>query len=109
MLFDAVGKFARPAPVVAAFQRLGFPLDRAPELGAILLVCTGLYATTRTAVLGAVLMTGYLGGAIATNLRAGDPPFETWGFPILIGVLAWTALCVGNSRLKALLLESPRP
>ena len=108
MLFDAGGKFVRPAPVAAAFQRLEFPLKCAPQLGAILVVCTFIYAIPRTAVLGAILLTGFLGGAIAINFRAGDPLFETWGFPILMGTLAWAALWFGNPRLRALFLESPK-
>ena len=71
-----------------AFARLGFPLSLSVELGIIELVCLALYVIPRTSILGAILLTGYLGGAVATHLRVGDPLFDTI-FPILIGALVW--------------------
>ena len=88
MLFDALGKFAKPVQVVDAFTRLGIPIALSTSIGILLLACTVLYAIPRTAVLGAVLMTGYLGGAVAIQMRAGSPGFETV-FPVILGVLAW--------------------
>ena len=88
LLFDAAGKFAKPAPVVDAFARLGIPISLCTSIGLLLLVCTILYAFPRTSVLGAVLLTGYLGGAVAIHMRAGSSGFETV-FPVILGVLAW--------------------
>lgn len=88
-LFDAVGKFAKPAQVIEAFARTGWPLELSPMLGAILLTCTVLYVIPRTSVLGAILLTGYLGGAVATNLRVENPLFTHTLFPVYFGVLIW--------------------
>ena len=92
MLLDAVMKFARPAPVAAAFVRTGWPIDLSITLGSILLVSTILYLIPRTAVLGAILLTGYLGGAVATNLRLENPLFTNTLFPVYFGILVWAAL-----------------
>ena len=73
MLFDAAAKFAKPAQVVEAFARTGWPMRLSSTLGSILLTCTGFYLVPQTSVLGAILLTGYLGGAVATNLRL-EPP-----------------------------------
>src|ERR1700744_2955376 len=73
MLLDAAMKFAAPKPVADAFVRTGWPIDLSLTLGAILLVSTALYVVPRTAILGAILLTGYLGGAVATNLRLHNP------------------------------------
>lgn len=88
LLFDAVGKFAKPLPVVDAFARLGIPISLSTSVGTLLLVSTILYAIPRTSVLGAVLLTGYLGGAVAIQMRAGSSTFETV-FPVLLGALIW--------------------
>jgi hypothetical protein len=101
LLFDAAAKFARPAPVVDAFARLGMPAADAPLIGAILLIVTVLYAVPRTTIFGAVLLTGYLGGACAIVLRAQSSTFETL-FPVLFGVLAWAPLYVRDATLRAL-------
>jgi hypothetical protein len=76
LLFDAIT------------NRLGFPVSALNIIAVILLACTIAYAIPRTSILGAVLLTGYLGGAVATQLRAGSPAFETV-FPVLFGVLVW--------------------
>ena len=99
MLFDAVGKFVMPAPVVEALVRLGFPLSLSVTLGILLSVSTILYAIPRTAVLGAVLLTGYLGGAVAIQMRAGSPLFETV-FPVLFGIVAWAGIYLRDCRLR---------
>src|ERR1700720_4399416 len=77
MLFDAIIHTMRPAPVVQAFTQLGFPLSSALPLGIIELLCVGLYVIPRTSAFGAILLTGYLGGAIATQVRIGAPLFST--------------------------------
>lgn len=102
MLFDAAGKFMKPAPVVEAFARLGFPLALAPLVGSILLALTVLYIIPKTSTFASVLLTGYLGGAVAINLRAGDPLFETI-FPILLGILVWVPRYLTDARVRALI------
>ena len=101
MLFDATGKFAMPPQVVQASERLGFPVSLSVTLGFILTVSTILYAIPRTSVLGAVLLTGYLGGAVAIQMRAGSPLFETI-FPVLFGVLVWAGLLLRDPHLRRL-------
>lgn len=99
LLFDAVGKLMMPAPVVEASARLGFPLALSVSIGILLATCTILYAIPRTAVLGAVLLTGYLGGAVAIQMRAGSPLFETV-FPVLFGVIAWAGVYLRECGLR---------
>jgi hypothetical protein len=103
LVFDGVIKFVKPAPVVDAFAHLGWPLSLANVLGTLLLASTALYAIPRTSVLGAILLTGYLGGAVATHLRAGDPLFSHVLFPTYLGVLLWGGLYLRDERLKALI------
>ena len=97
---DAIIKFIRPTPVVDAFAHLGLPLSLANTLGILLLVCTAVYVFPRTSVLGAILLTGYLGGAVATHLRAGDPLFSHVLFPTYLGVLLWLGLYLRDDRLR---------
>ncbi len=100
LLFDAVGKFVMQPQVVQAFARLGFPLSLSISVGVLLAVSTIIYAIPRTAVLGAVLLTGYLGGAVAIQMRAGSPTFETV-FPVLFGVIVWAAVYLRDCKLRA--------
>jgi hypothetical protein len=102
MIFDATMKFAKPAPVAAAFVRTGWPLALSSTLGAILLVSLLLYLIPRTAILGAILLTGYLGGAVATNLRLQNPLFSNTLFPVYFGMLVWFALWLRDPQLRAL-------
>jgi hypothetical protein len=99
LLSDAAGKFMMPVQVVQACQRLGFPVNLSPTLGVLLTLSTLLYAIPRTAVLGAVLLTGYLGRAIAINLRAGSPLFETV-FPALFAIIFWAGIYLRDARLR---------
>jgi len=111
LTFDAILKFVTPAPapVVEAFAHVGWPLNLAPVLGMILLVSTVLYVIPKTSILGAILLTGYLGGAVATHLRAGDPLFSHVLFPTYLGVLLWGGLYLREDRLRALIpLRSPK-
>jgi ABC-type transport system involved in cytochrome c biogenesis permease component len=101
LLFDAGMKFLKPAPVIAAFARTGWPVELSVPLGAILLTCTVLYLIPRTSVLGAVLLTGYLGGAVATNLRQENPLFSNTLFPVYFGILIWVSLILRVPRLTA--------
>lgn len=101
MLFDSIGHIVKPAPVVQAFAQLGIPLHLAVTLGIIQLICILLYVVPQTAVLGAVLVTGYLGGAVAIHMRVGNPLFECI-FPILIGIFFWAGLLLRTPRLRAI-------
>jgi hypothetical protein len=100
---DGIFKFVKPAPVVEAFAHLGLPLSLANVLGVLLLLCTAVYVFPRTSVLGAILLTGYLGGAVATHLRAGDPLFSHILFPTYLGVMLWLGLYLRDDRLRALI------
>lgn len=102
MLLDAAMKLAKPAPVAAAFVRTGWPLDLSVTLGVILTVSTVLYLVPQTAVLGAILLTGYLGGAVATNLRLENPLFSHTLFPVYFGVLVWGSLWLCEARMREL-------
>ena len=99
LVFSAVMKFLKPAPVVEGFTHLGLPESLAPGLGILELACTIVYVIPQTSVLGAILLTGYLGGATLTNLRVGDAFFA----PILLGVLVWGGLFLRDQRLRALI------
>jgi hypothetical protein len=103
MLFDSIIHIMRPAQVLEAFVRLGFPERLSLVIGIILLVCVVLYLIPRTSVLGAILLTGYLGGAVVTNLRAGSPLFGETLFPVYFGVLAWAGLYLRDRQLRALI------
>jgi hypothetical protein len=101
-LFDAVGHLMKPAPVVEAFVRLGYPLSASVGIGVLLLVCTLLYLIPKTWVLGAILVTGYLGGAVSTHVRAGSSAFEII-FPVIFGGLVWLGIYLRDERLRALI------
>ena len=103
LLFDAIGKVLRPAAVVQGTTQLGFPAAVILPLGIIQLICLALYLIPRTAVLGAILWTGYLGGAIATHVRVGDPLFSHVLLPAYIAVLLWGALWLRDQRVRALI------
>ena len=103
MLFDATLHIMKPAAVVAAFGSLGFPLSTAVPLGTIELICIALYLIPRTSVFGAILLTGYLGGAIAAQLRVGAPLFSTTLFPIYVALFLWGGLYFRNERVRALI------
>ena len=102
LLVDAVGKLVRPAPVVEGTLQLGYPESVILGLGIVLLACTVLYIIPRTAILGAILLTGYLGGAVATHVRVGSPLFSHILFPVYLGVLIWGGLYLRDERLRAL-------
>ena len=105
MLFDSGIKVLRMAPAVEGTARLGYPTSLVLPIGVVALVCTLLYAIPRTSILGAVLLTGYLGGATATQVRVQDPWFV---FPVAIGVMVWVGPFLMDERLRALIpLRSP--
>ncbi|HVU48215.1 MAG TPA: DoxX family protein [Terracidiphilus sp.] len=104
LLLDAAGKLVAPQPVqvTQAFVRLGIPITLSNGIGLLLLVCTVVYLIPRTAVLGAVLLSGYLGGAVAIHLRAGSSTFETV-FPVLFAILTWSGIYLREPRICPLL------
>src|SRR5215475_11209974 len=102
LLFDGVMKLFKPDFVVKATVQLGYSERVIVPLGIVLTVCTVLYLIPRTAVLGAILLTGYLGGAVNTHVRAGQGTFEIL-FPVLFGVLLWGGLWLRDERLRRLL------
>src|SRR5579862_2639403 len=89
LLFDSAMHLTKIAPVVEAFERIGFPMRLALGLGIVELVCVVIYLCPPTSVLGAILLTGYLGGAVAIHLRVGSPLFGETLFPVYVGVLLW--------------------
>lgn len=101
MVFDAAAKFAKPKPVVDAFARTGWPIHLASTTGAILLICTALYLVPETAVLGAILLSGYLGGAVATNLRLENPLLTHTLFPYISACLVGLGCGFGNRGSKS--------
>jgi hypothetical protein len=101
LLMDAVMKLFKPDFVVQATVKLGFSESIIVPLGIVLLACTLLYAIPRTAILGAVLLTGYLGGAVAANILAGTPVFNS-AFPILLAVMFWGGLRLRDPRVRNL-------
>jgi len=100
LLFDVVVHFTKPAVVVTAFEALGWSASMSVPLALIELVCLVLYLIPRTSVLGAVLLTGYLGGAVATNLRVGAPLISNVLFPVYVGVFLWGGLYLRDARLR---------
>lgn len=98
LALDGVAKVIQMAPVMEASEKLGIPLSATPVIGVVLLVCTALYAIPQTAPLGAILLTGYLGGAAAIHVRAGSGAFPI-AFSIAFGVLAWVGLVLRDPRL----------
>ena len=104
LLVDGAGKVLRLAPYVEGTAKVGYPAGCLVPLGIVLLVSTVLYAVPRTAVLGAILLTAYLGGATATHVRLGQPFF----MPVLFGVIIWGCLYLRDARLRALVpLQTP--
>jgi hypothetical protein len=102
LLFDSVTHMMQIAPVVEAMNQLGYPAHLALSLGIIQLICLLLYLIPSTSLLGAVLLTAYLGGAVATNLRIGAPLFSNVLFPVYLGLFIWGGLYLRDERLRAL-------
>lgn len=98
LTFSGVLKLTMSQEVAEGFSRLGYPQETILGIGALELICTALFLFPRTAVLGAILLTGYLGGATATHVRIHDP---YWG-PVIGGILVWGALWLRDSRVRAL-------
>ena len=103
LLFDGAIKLVPLDVVITTSQELGIPTHLARTLGVLTLICTLLYAFPRTAVFGAILLTGYLGGAIYVQVRAGSPMFSHTLFGVYLGLLAWGGLWLRDARLRALI------
>jgi hypothetical protein len=109
LLLDATMKLLALPNVLEAGTQIGFPgVGMAHGLGALLLICTVLYIAPRTSVLGAILLTGYLGGAVATHVRLGNPLFTHIAFGVYVGVLMWGGLWLRNAALRALIPVSSK-
>ena len=102
LLFDAIAKIVKVRQVIEGSVQLGVPEGAIAGIGLVLLVCTILYAIPATSVLGAILVTGYLGGAVFTHVRVGGPAFNV-AFAVGFGVLVWLALYLSDARIRALL------
>jgi hypothetical protein len=102
LLMDGVMKLFKPRVVMEATVQLGYPESVIVGLGIVLITCTVLYIIPPTSVLGAILLTGYLGGAVATHVRVGEGLFPVL-FPVIVGVLIWGGLWLRDERLRALI------
>ena len=100
LLVDGGARLAGFAPYVEGMTKFGYSASLAPSIGLVLLVCTIVMLIPRTAVLGSILVTGYLGGAVATQVRVNDAWFMS---PVALGVLAWLGLYLRDARLRSLL------
>lgn len=99
LLFDAVMKVIKESHSIEGSAQLGWPVDQVQSIGIALLISTVLYAVPRTAILGAILLTGYLGGAIAIMVRAGQPLY----FASVFGILVWAGLYLRDEKLRKLI------
>ena len=106
LLFDSVTKLMQLPMVVEATQQMGFPASTVPVIGGVLLICLALYLVPRTAVLGAVLLTGYLGGAVCAQMRIEAPLFSNTLFPIYVGIVVWVGLYLRSAALRTLVRAS---
>jgi DoxX-like protein len=103
LLFDGVIHMMRIPAVVEGFAKAGFPISTALPLGIIEIICIVLYVIPRTSVLGAILLTGYLGGAVATNVRQQLPMFGYVLFPVYVAVFIWGGLWLRDARVRSLI------
>src|SRR5438067_1869084 len=102
MIFDGVTKLMKVEPVLKAAAQLGFSVQEIVGIGIVALICTFMYVIPRTSILGAILLTGYMGGATAIQVHAGNPWFETL-FPVIFGVFVWAGLFARDQRLRELI------
>ena len=99
LIFSAIMKLMKSAPVVEGFAKFGFSESVIMPLGVVELVCTIVYLVPRTSILGAILLTGYLGGATCTNLRAG----ESYVMAVILGVIVWGGIFLRDARIRELI------
>jgi hypothetical protein len=102
MAFDGVSKLALERHVVEATTKIGYPVSLIQPIGIVGLLCTILYAIPRSSILGAILLTGYLGGAVASKMRIEDPLFGSVLFGVYFGILIWGGLYLRDTKLRAL-------
>lgn len=102
LLVDSVMKLLALPVVTTSMTQLGYPAGLARGLGVVLLACLALYVIPGTSVLGAILLTGYLGGAVATHVRFGSPLISAVLFPVYVALLLWGGLYLRDARLRAL-------
>jgi hypothetical protein len=105
MLMDSIFKFVVNEEVIKGTTELGFQVHHLPVLGTLGLIATLMYIFPRTEIIGALLLTGYWGGAIATHVRMDNPLFSHILFPVYLGILAWGALWIKNERLRKIILS----
>jgi len=103
LLFDSIGKLMKPEAVIQGTLELGYPESVITTLGVILLISTLLYLFSKTAFIGAILLTGYLGGAVATHVRVENPLFSHTLFPVYVALLIWGGLYLRHPLLKKLI------
>lgn len=103
LVFDIAIKLVEIQPVIDSFAALGYKPTLGPAIGTLLLVCLVIYLIPQSSVLGAILLTGYLGGAVATHVRVEDPLFSHTLFPVYLALFLWGGLYLRDARLRALL------
>jgi hypothetical protein len=105
LLFDGITKVLKVAPVVEASARLGLPMSLTVRIGILVLILAALYVVPSTSILGAILLTGFLGGAVAIQLRAGSPLFSEALFPVYFAMFVWGGLFLRDGRVRALIFN----
>ncbi|HEY3406264.1 MAG TPA: DoxX family protein [Ohtaekwangia sp.] len=105
MLMDSIMKFVKPAEVIKGTVDLGYGVEHLPIIGALGLISTLLYAFPRTSVLGAILLTAYFGGAVATHLRLNNPLFTHTLFTVYFGILVWGGLWLRNRKVREVIFQ----
>ena len=106
LLADGFAKLIKPEPVIQATLQLGYPESTITTIGILVIICTIIYAIPRSAFIGAILLTGFLGGAIATHFRINNPLFSHTLFPVYILLFIWLGLYLRSASLRKLLLNS---
>jgi hypothetical protein len=106
LLADGFAKLIKPEPVVQATLQLGYPESTITTIGILVIICAIIYAIPRSAFLGAILLTGFLGGAIATHFRINNPLFTHTLFPVYVLLFIWLGLYLRSASLRKLLLNS---
>jgi hypothetical protein len=108
LLFDSIAKLLRVQPVLDGTAQLGYPTEVVFGLGLTLLLCVIAYIVPATSAIGALLLTGYLGGAVATHVRVGAPLFSHVLFPTYVAAVLWAGLVLRDARLRSALLRTRR-
>jgi hypothetical protein len=106
LMVDTLGKLIKVTPVIEGTLQLGYPESAIVPIGLLLLAGVVLYAIPRTSVLGAIYLTGFLGGAVATHYRVGSPLFTHVLFAVYVALFVWGGLALRNPRLRSLLTDA---